>query len=397
MKIAFVLDDSLDPPDGVQQYVISLGREFSRRGHDVFYLVGETARTDLPHVISLSRVHKFKFNGNSVRTPSFAKSSVIRDILIRETFDVVHVQLPFSPLLSGKVISEISQLNMAKKPKLVGTFHVTPNSLIAEIGGKALRPFIANNLAKFDAITSVSTVAQTFAEKLYRTDSVVIPCPINIAEFRHDYHAELTKFQIKSSAKVILFFGRLDPRKGPLEFINALNLAQKNRAWPKNVRVLMAGAGGSLYKKSVQHAKDLHTGIEFLGRVSEQEKIALLSRADVAVFPSLAGESFGIVLTEAMAAGAKVVLAGDNPGYRSTMFYSRDEVLSEPEKTARERALFAPQNSVQFAEKVLESLNDDAFTRTTHAWQQAHVTQFDVTRVADQLLALYHKQHDTMG
>src|ERR1039458_8447904 len=104
LKVGFVLDDSLDKTDGVQQYILSLGSWLKQQGHDVHYLVGETVRTDIPNVHSLSRNINARFNSNRMSTPLPASPARIRKLLEDVQFDVLHVQIPYSPFLAQQII-----------------------------------------------------------------------------------------------------------------------------------------------------------------------------------------------------------------------------------------------------------------------------------------------------
>src|SRR4051812_41321546 len=103
LKIGFVLDDSLDKPDGVQQYVLSMGEWLRSQGHDIHYLVSTTTRSDLSNVHNLGRFVTVRFNGNAMGTPLPASGRKIKRLLRDEQFDVLHVQLPYSPFLAHKV------------------------------------------------------------------------------------------------------------------------------------------------------------------------------------------------------------------------------------------------------------------------------------------------------
>src|SRR5579875_4032120 len=100
MKIGMVLDDTLDTPDGVQQYVLQVGRWLSAQGHDVHYLVGATTRTDIPNIHSLSRNKQVRFNGNRMSMPLPASRKKLKQFLRTEQFDVLHVQVPYSPFMA---------------------------------------------------------------------------------------------------------------------------------------------------------------------------------------------------------------------------------------------------------------------------------------------------------
>src|SRR4051812_47082988 len=91
-KIGFVLDDGLDKPDGVQQYILTLGAWLSEQGHEVHYLVGQTNRTDIKNVHSLSKNIRVQFNGNRMSIPLPTSSRKLRSFLRAEHFDILHIQ-----------------------------------------------------------------------------------------------------------------------------------------------------------------------------------------------------------------------------------------------------------------------------------------------------------------
>ena len=104
LKVGLVLDDSLDRNDGVQQYVRALGGWLADQGHTVHYLAGQS-RADGKTVHSLSRNVNVRFNGNRLSMPLPANAGPIKALLAKEKYDVLHVQMPYSPLMAGKVIS----------------------------------------------------------------------------------------------------------------------------------------------------------------------------------------------------------------------------------------------------------------------------------------------------
>src|ERR1039458_1701699 len=96
LKVALVLDDGLDKPDGVQQYVLSVGRWLSAQCHEVHYLVGQTARTDVTNTHSLSRNIRVSSNGNRLTIPLPTSRKKLGKLLEDEQFDVLHVQTPYT-------------------------------------------------------------------------------------------------------------------------------------------------------------------------------------------------------------------------------------------------------------------------------------------------------------
>src|SRR3989344_1271873 len=99
MKIGFVLDDGFDRLDGVQQYMLTYGQWLTKEGHEVHYLVGETTHSIIPNLHSLSRNLKVRFNKNRSSIPLKIYKNAIKKLLSEEKFDVLHIQMPYSPML----------------------------------------------------------------------------------------------------------------------------------------------------------------------------------------------------------------------------------------------------------------------------------------------------------
>lgn len=363
MKIGLVLDDTLDKPDGVQQHVITVGTWLSAQGHEVHYLVANTERTDIANVHSLGRFVKASFNQNSVRTPLPASRSRIKKLLELEQFDVLHVQLPYSPFLAKQVIRFAPQ-----HTAIIGTFHILPASRLHGYSNQLLRVALGRSLKRFDKIVSVSEPAVHFARKAYGIVSSYLPNPIDEHAFRSG--RRLSKF---SKRKLnIVFLGRLVKRKGVIELIGAYNALSYDSA--KQTRLIICGKGPLRSK-----AKSLvHTDREviFEGYVPEKDKPNFLASADIAVFPSTGGESFGIVLIEAMASGAKVVIGGNNAGYKSIL-------------GPQPYLLFDPTNQKAFADHLELFIRDTKLRDKMYAWQQETVGQYDIGVVGPQLLKIY--------
>jgi phosphatidylinositol alpha-mannosyltransferase len=368
MKIGLVLDDTLDSADGVQQYVLGLGRWYSAGGHEVHYLVGATTRQDIPHIHSLSRNLRVSFNQNRLSTPLPAHRSAIKKLLAAEQFDVLHVQMPYSPFMAGRVVRAAP-----RHTAVVGTFHIVGYSRLERVATRMLRIWLWRSMRRFDQFTAVSAPAAHFARKSFRIKHAsVIPNPINLDQLQAG--KRLKKF---NDGKInIVFLGRLVERKGCQQLLEALNQLQQAHHF-LNVRVLIVGKGpldAQLRRYVVRH----HLGkvVHFTGFVPEANKPDYLASADIAVFPSLGGESFGIVLTEAMGAGAKVVLAGNNVGYASVMGERPDQ-------------LFNPTNTAAFVATLKRFITSDAARTRAYKWQQRHVAQYDIEKVGASVLVIY--------
>ncbi|HET7827523.1 MAG TPA: glycosyltransferase family 4 protein, partial [Candidatus Saccharimonadales bacterium] len=193
--------------------------------------------------------------------------------------------------------------------------------------------------------------------------------PVDIASFKPR--------GITNSENEIVFLGRLVKRKGCQQLIEAFSLLIEKL--PK-AKLTIVGDGPERTKLArLVNRLGLDGKVRFMGHISEDMKPQTLAKASVACFPSLYGESFGIVLIEAMAAGAGVVLGGDNPGYRT--------VLGDQPKL-----LINPRSTKAFASRLEELLNNRPVIDGLHAWQTEAVKQYDINIVGQRLLDIYNEQ-----
>jgi len=370
LKIGLVFDDSLDKPDGVQQYILAIGAWLSAQGHEVHYLVGRTTRSDIRNIHSLSRNVSVRFNGNRLSMPLPTSRAALRRLLETEKFDVLHVQVPYSPFLAKRIISLAPS-----STGIIGTFHILPNSKLATIGNYMLALWLKRSLKRFDALLSVSAAAADFAKRVYGISTTVLP---NVVDYDRFHGASVLK-KYDNNTPTILFIGRLVPRKGCLVLLEAVDNLLHSGLY-KDVpefRVVIGGKG-SLEQQLKRYVRQhgLEEFVEFTGFVNEEEKPGLYAAANIAVFPSLGGESFGIVLLEAMASGNAAVLAGNNPGYASVL-------APKPE------LLFDPRHPEQLAQKLWELLTNEAQRQELAAWGAAYAAGFDTALVGRQLLETY--------
>lgn len=369
LKIGFVLDDGLDNPDGVQQYILALGTWLHTKGHEVRYLVGETKRNDIPGVHSMSRNMGVRFNGNKLSMPLPTSRRRLRRFMEREKFDVLHVQVPYSPFMGHQLI-------MAARPSVavIGTFHIAPNNPIVSVGNRLLGLWLHYSLKRFDTMLSVSTTAADFATQTFRISSQVLPNVIDYARF----HEAKALHNYGDDRLTILFLGRLVPRKGCQQLLAAVQRLYNKQNTPK-FRVVICGSGPleTHLKKYVAH-HGLQDIVEFVGFISEEDKPRYLASADISVFPSSGGESFGIVLLEAMASGHAAVLAGDNAGYRSVL-------IDRPD------LLFDPHDTEALAAKLENYLADAALRYETAAWGASFTKDFDTQAVGQNLVDIYQR------
>lgn len=369
LKIGLVLDDSLDKPDGVQQYVLGVGAWLSAQGHAVRYLVGETTRTDIAGVHSLSRNVNVRFNANRMSMPLPTSRAKLRKLLHDEQFDVLHVQMPYSPWLAGRLI-----MAAPTQTAIVGTFHIMPHTRLVRVANYALALLLRRSLRRFDRIFAVSSAAREFADKAYHLRSSVLPNVVDVTRFAQAKPLP----QYADSVPTIMFLGRLVPRKGCVTLLEAINILNQRKNLP-SFRCIICGKG-PLEAELKQYVADqrLETVVDFTGYLPEDQKPRYVASADIMTFPSTGGESFGIVLLEGMASGRAVVLAGDNEGYRSVL---------EP----KPELLFTPLDAFALANKLTTYLRDPNARTEVLKWEKSYVHQFDVAIVGEQLIRAYRE------
>ncbi len=366
LSVGLLFDDTLDSSDGVAQQVKRLGEYFVKNGHRVVYLCGQSTLQDWAggKVYSLSRNLGVKFNGNRLSMPVLSRKKLIKRVLEKEKLDVVHAQMPYSPLMAQRVI-KLAHKNSA----IIATFHILPSGWLSKVGTRLLKIIQLRSLKKIDSFISVSASAAQFSRKTMGVESVVIPNMVDISKFKTDKN-------ISVEPGKIVFLGRLVKRKGCEQLIRAFaELAEDD----SDAFLAVAGNGPDrLELERLVRQLKLKDRVSFLGFVDEEDKPRLLASAEIACFPSLYGESFGIVLIEAMAAGAGVILAGDNPGYRCVIGEQPDLLVD-------------PTDSADFARKLKLLRNDTALRQRMHQWQASHVKQYDVNVVGKQVENVYFR------
>jgi phosphatidyl-myo-inositol alpha-mannosyltransferase len=374
LKIGFVLDSTLDIEDGVQQYILVLGDWLKSKGHEIHYMVGETKRTDIENLHSLTKNITVAYNGNRVSASLPAGNKKIKKLLSDENFDIIHIQVPYSPFYGAKFIKYAGS-----QAVVVGTFHILPYGALAFIGTWLLGIFTQKSLNMINQLISVSTANQKFSTATFKKKSIVVPNMVNIQKYLPPKN-----FVRSNDVTKILFLGRLTQRKGCMYLVNALGLLSKK--YPDVEFILQVAGRGEQHDKLKKKAKALGISnkIRFLGYVSNQEKAKLMQNADISVFPSYSGESFGIVLIEAMAAKSGVVICGDNPGYRT--------VLGQvPE------CLINVKNTDEFSNKLHKLIIDSELRNKIYIKQQEIIKKYDHNEVARKILNIYEdckKQQD---
>lgn len=365
MKIGLALDDSLDRPDGVQQYILTLGDWLQNQGHEVHYLVGNTTNISQKNVHSLAKTISVKFNKNRLKIPLPTRRAKLINKLNELQLDVLHVQMPFSPLFVGKLVNNFIGPTVA-------TFHILPSGNLSKIGNRVLARVQKFTINKIQYVIAVSDPAKEYSYSTYKTPIPrVIPNSVDLA--KSDLNPEV---KISKSEKVELrFLGRLVPRKGVMQLLAAFNILVKNTPNLK-VHLTIGGAGplsGKVRKFIIKNK--LEKKVSMTGFVEEVNKKSFLAAADIAVFPATGGESFGIVLIEAIQAGAGVVVGGENPGYRY--------VLND------EKVLIDTSSPYKLAELLKKLVLNNDMRNSIHSSQQHLINKFDISVNGPKILDIY--------
>jgi phosphatidylinositol alpha-mannosyltransferase len=361
LHIGIVCPYSWDFPGGVKTHVRDLAEALMSRGHQVSVLAPSDDDDHLPpFVVPAGRAVPIPYNGSVARL-AFGPLSArrVRRWIADNDFDVLHVHEPAAPSLS------IIACWAAEGP-MVGTFHTSnPRSRAMAATANVLH----TALEKLSARIAVSEPARATLIEHLGGDAVIIPNGVHV---RH-YRSATPSARWAGDGPTVGFLGRLDePRKGfavLTEAMPAIVAAQPG------VRFLVMGPGDPA-EAMVGLPPEVVQRVELLGRVSEHEKAAVLASCDVFVAPNTGGESFGIVLLEAMAAGSAVV-ASDLEAFVRVL-----------EGGASGR-LFPVGDARLLAARTVELLEDPQERKRLIAEGAETADRYDWDRVVDQVLAVY--------
>ncbi|MEV6846913.1 glycosyltransferase family 4 protein [Actinoplanes sp. NPDC051411] len=359
MKIGIVSPYSFDIPGGVQNHIMDLAEALIGLGHSVSVLAPADEDSDLPpYVVPAGRAVPFPYNGSVARIAFGPVSTArVRRWLNRGQFDVLHVHEPF--VLSLSMLAVLS----ARGP-VVATFHT---AMIRSRALSAAQGLLQLVIEKITARIAVSELARKTQVEHLGGGAVEIPNGVAVAKF-----ADASPLP-GWPGSALGFLGRFtESRKGFDHLRDAFVRLAPSRP---ELRLLIAGPGerDDLYD---QFPADLHGRITFLGLVSEADKARMLRSVDVYVAPNIGGESFGMILTEAMAAGTAIA-ASDLDAFRRVLV------------NGKAGALFPTGDSAALAELLGELLDDPARRASLTTAARSAVAAFDWPNVALRVLEVY--------
>ncbi|MCC2333165.1 glycosyltransferase family 4 protein [Cellulomonas wangsupingiae] len=364
MRVGIVCPYSFDVPGGVQFHVRDLAESLIGRGHDVSVLAPAADDTPVPpYLVAAGRAVPVHYNGSVARlTFGPVTARRVRRWLAAGRFDVLHLHEPVTPSLG------MLALWIADGP-VVATFHT---SITRSRSLQVAYPLVRQSLEKISLRIAVSEDARRTLVEHLGGDAVVIPNGVWVDTFA-DAGTD-PRWTGTPQAPTVAFLGRLDePRKGLAVLLRAVPAVLD--AYP-GARFLVAGSGETGEEQARELLGARAGAVEFLGSVSEQDKARLLASADVYCAPQTGGESFGIVLVEAMSAGTAVV-ASDLGAFA--------RVLDDGDAGV----LFRTGDSADLGATLVRVLADDALRARVSARASHVVGRYDWSAVTDQVLAVY--------
>lgn len=365
MRIGLVCPYHMFKGGGVQEGVIALHKELTKRGHVVKIITPLPRDYDgavPPHVLTIGvSATVTSFFNTQTQVAATVDTEAIDMLFAQESFDVLHFHEPWVPVFSRQLLTRSRSANVA-------TSHAKlPDRLTSKTIANVFIPYTRGLLKYIHAYSAVSEPATEYIRNFIDEPITIIPNGIDTAKYRPPLR------QRDLANPNILYIGRLEKRKGVRYLLQAYSLLANQHP---TATLTLAGSG-----PEEQRLKDLVKQykiprVTFAGFVDEAEKVRLLHQAALFSSPAHYGESFGIVLLEAMAAGVPVV-AGDNPGYETVM---------------KERGLISlvnVQDAIDYARRMELLLTDQDIRKLWLKWAGRYVKQFDYTLVVDQYERLY--------
>lgn len=369
MKIGLVCPYNVAKGGGVQELIFAIQAELLTRGHEVYIITpqprdydAETAKHK--NIIFVGSATDFNSPLHTTIQVSASLNDDIETMLEEHQFDVLHFHEPWVPVLSRQILTRSNAVNVA-------TFHAKlPETMMSRTVAKVVTPYTKPLLKYIHEFTAVSDAAAEYVCSLTDQPVAIIPNGIDLAEYKVP-----ARRSDKRKHKTIFFVGRLENRKGVKYLIHAFHLLQEK---DPNVSLVIAGDGPDREKLEML-VDDLGLkNVTFAGYISDKEKKKYLRTVDLFAAPALYGESFGIVLLEAMASGL-VTVAGNNPGYSTVM------------QGMGGLSLVDPKDSAEFARRMHLLLHEVDLRVLWREWALSEIAQYSYPNVVSQYEEIYQQ------
>ena len=358
LNIGIVCPYGWDAPGGVQAHIADLRQYLVNKGHSVSVLAPTADEDALPDwVVSAGKPISIPYNGAVARVLfgpiAFAK---VKQWISDNELDLLHLHEPAIPSISLLAC-------WAAEGPMVGTFHASAKKQKASF---AIVPILEPVIEKLTARIAVSEAARETLIAHLETDAVVIPNGIYAAKMAGKVRPEW-------SGETLGFMGRFnEPRKGLKVLIDALPIISR---FLPDIKVLVAGPGDpEEFLKEID--PELRSRIQFLGKLSEEEKADFMSSVGAYVGPNTGGESFGIILAEALAGGAAVV-ASDIPAFAAVL------------QDGKYGKLFKSEDSTDLAKVIIELFRNKESRDQLAREGQKYAQKFDWDVVANDIFEVY--------
>jgi len=369
MKIGLVCPYNITKGGGVNEVVFATRDELVKRGHTVKIITplprdSETDVVDVPDVIFAGTSTDFRSPmKTTVQVSASTDTDKIDEMLQHEQFDILHFHEPWIPIISRQILQRSTSVNIA-------TFHAkVPETMMSRTVIRVVTPYMKSVMKYLHHLTAVSDSAAEYATSLTDEPITIIPNGIDLEKYRKSTARK------KKGPKTLLYIGRLEGRKGVKYLLQAYQLLTQEI---DDVQLIIAGDGPDREKLELL-AEDLKLpNVTFLGYISEELKLKLLAEADIYCSPAIYGESFGIVLLEAMATDT-VIVAGNNSGY--------SDVMQELGAVS----IVNPHDAVEFARRLKLLLENEALRTLWKDWAAEYVQQYNWPAVVDHYEALYEE------
>jgi phosphatidylinositol alpha-mannosyltransferase len=365
MKIGLVCPYDITKGGGVQEIVKALQAGLLKRGHNVYIITPRPQNhfdDPVDRTIFIGASTDFRAPTRTTIQVSASVADSIDEMLEKEKFDVIHFHEPWIPMISSQILARSEAANVA-------TFHAKlPETAMVRTAAKMLTPYSKSILKYIDFLTAPSDAAAEYVCSLTDDPVAIIPNGIDLKNYKPP-----KKFNDKRKNKTIFYVGRLEGRKGVKYLLGAFKMLSEVHP---DVSLVIGGDGPQRNMLELL-ADDLKLkNVSFLGYISHEEKIKYLQNSDLFCAPALFGESFGVVLLEAMASGL-VTVAGDNPGYSAVM------------NGLGALSLVNPKDSVDFARRLELLLYNNDLRKLWRKWALGEVKQYRWERIVAQFEQAY--------
>jgi phosphatidylinositol alpha-mannosyltransferase len=370
MKVGLICPYNIFKGGGVQEYVLGLRDGLTAAGHQAWVITPQPRGyrgPKIPGIIMLGGSAPIRAFHTYSQISASVDIDKLDEALKDYKFDILHFHEPWVPMLSRQILTRSDVIN-------IGTFHAAMGERrTSRTLERVVTPYTKSLIKHLDILTAVSPVATNYIKSLTARKIYIIPNGIDIDKYNAGKNPKP-----ESAFKTIFYIGRLEKRKAVNQLLRSFEIIQQ---FDDSYHLKIAGDGPQK-SELIELSKELKLkNVEFLGQIEEDEKIKLLQTSDVFCSPALYGESFGIVLLEAMAAGC-VIVAGANAGYESVL------------NGTGQISLVNPKDNKEFARRLMIMASNQSLRKVWLDWSENEVKQYSYKNIVNKYLMLYKLAYD---